>query len=123
MAYSDDYLRQLGRKTAKGEAAKPEMVRKLFFQYLTDIPEELCWDIFNYFIGESEPDKDLAKDEAEHLSVVIDLFEGEYDEKDLKLTDDELRYISEGVNDYALDISDEMLMNVMQAAVSRGLLR
>lgn len=120
MAYSDDYLRQLSRRTAKGEALTSETVRKLFFQYISDLPEDLCWDIFSQFISESE--EDIPMEKAEKLSVVIDLFEGEYEENDLKLTDDELKFISEGVNDFALDLSDDMLMNVMKAAVSRGLM-
>ncbi len=120
MAYSDDYLRQLSRKTAKGEILEVEAVQKLFFRYISDLPQDLCWDIFNYFIVEK--DGELSTDKAERLSIVIDLIEGEYEENDLKLTDEELKFISEGVNDFALDISDDMLMNVMRAAVSRGLL-
>jgi hypothetical protein len=120
MVYSDDYLRQLGRNIHKSGGIEPDMVRTLFFQYVSELPEELRWDIFNLLFGEPETEQSLEK--AEHLSVVIDLFEGEYEEAHLKITDDELKYISEGVNDYALDLSDDILMNVMRAAVSRGLM-
>ena len=120
MAYSDDYLRQLSRRTAKNGGTDVEMVRSLFFQFIADLPEELRWDIFSLIFGEPQPD-DVFK-RAEYLSVVIDLFEGEYEEDNLALSDDELKAISEGVNDFALDLSDEMLMNVMKAAVSRKLL-
>ncbi|MBI9105955.1 MAG: hypothetical protein JEZ04_04370 [Spirochaetales bacterium] len=120
MAYSDDYLRQLSRQKAKGVAVEPEMVRTLFSRYVSDLPTELCWDILNYFLEGSDAGQVLEI--AERLSVVIDLFEGEYDEDDLKLTDEELSFISESVNDFAINLTDDMLMNVMRAAVSRRLM-
>ena len=120
MAYSDDYLRQLDRRVLKNENVEKEPIRKLFFQYLPEVPEDLCWDIFNLFFEDEDAGKIGLQ--AKRLALVIDLVEGEYDEKTLELTDDELRYISEGVNDFALELSDEILMNVMKAAVYRGLL-
>ena len=121
MTYSDDYIRQIGKRSEKGEI-KVKEVRKLLFDFLNAVPEDLQWDIFNLFFPGAEDDELLKKDAAERLSEVIDLFEGEYDEDDLKLSDEELRYISEGVNDFALELTDECLTNVMRAAVSRGLM-
>ena len=121
MAYSDDYLRQLRKRAAGAPAVDTGSALKLFCRYLTEIPEELCSDIFDFFCGHGSDDAVEAA-RAEHLSDVIDLFEGEYDEKNIPLSDEELEYISEGVNDYAVDIDDETLMNVMKAAVARGLM-
>ena len=59
---------------------------------------------------------------AVKLAAVIDLAEDESEEGSPGLTDDELMYISEGVNDYALELSDDLIMNIMKTAVSRGLM-
>ena len=121
MAYSDDFIRQIAKRSDKGKMTTAGL-RKLLFDFLGEIPEDLRWDIFNLFFPDTDDQALIDNKEAERLVEVIDLFEGEYDENELRLTDDELRYISEGVNDFALDLTDEILMNVMKAAVSRGLL-
>ena len=121
MVYSDDFIRQVRKKSASGRIAV-SVARKLFLNFLEAPPEDLRWDIFNLFFPGTEDQVLIQTDSAERLSIVIDLFEGEYDENNLELSDDELKYISEGVNDYALEMTDDVLMNVMKAAVARGLL-
>ncbi|HAK45668.1 MAG TPA: hypothetical protein DCO79_07090 [Spirochaeta sp.] len=121
MAYSDEFIRQIGKRASR-DVLNTLTVRNLFFNFLGDVPEDLRWDIFNLFFPEGADDAELSTSEAERLSSIIDLVEGEYEEDELKLTNDELKYISEGVNDFALDLSDDILMNVMQAAVARGLM-
>ncbi|MDC7124769.1 MAG: hypothetical protein PQJ46_04335 [Spirochaetales bacterium] len=121
MAYSDDFIRVLNKKAKKEEVSLSEL-RFLFFSFLKVLPEDLQWDIFNFYFDNLEDNDSIFMEKAEHLSVLIDLFEGEYDENKIDLTDEELEYISEGVNDYAMQLSDELIMNVMRAAVARGLM-
>ena len=121
MAYSDDYLRLVGKKAAD-EKIGAETVRKILFDFLNYVPEDLRWDIFNLFFPEIEDNAVVTVAEAQRLSLVVDLFEGEYEDDGTGLTDAELRTISEGVNDFALEMSDDVLMNVMKTVVARGLL-
>lgn len=121
MAYSDDYIRQIGKRS-KADKITVMTVRNLFFDFLKEVPADLRWDIFNLFFPELPDDTELSSSDAQRLSVVIDLFEGDYEDDELRLTDEEVKYISEGVNDFALDLSDDILMNVMKAAVARGLM-
>ncbi|MDC7227420.1 MAG: hypothetical protein PQJ61_11715 [Spirochaetales bacterium] len=121
MAYSDDFYRQISKRAEKG-LIELQKVRGFLFDFLQDVPEDLRWDIFSLFFPDAEDNTRVSVEDASGFTAVIDLFEGEYEEDKLALTDEQLKYISEGVNDFALDLSDEVLMNVMQAAVSRGLL-
>ena len=121
MAYSDDYIRQLRKKDSKG-MLKAGTIRNVLFTYLNTVPEDLKWDIYSLFFPDTDDDEDISTEKAEEAAAVIDLLEGEYDDDNIALTDEQLGYISEGINDYAIEISDEVLMNVMKAAVSRGLM-
>ena len=121
MAFSDDYIRQTGRRAKAGKIKATE-VRRLFFSYLENVPGELAWDVFNLFFPDIEDNAEMNEDDAAGLSAVIDLFEGEYEETELPFSDDQLKYISEGVNDFALELTDDVIMNVMKAAVARGLM-
>ena len=121
MAISDDYIRQLRKKENKGRISGAD-VRNILFRYLDFLPEDLSWDIYNLFFPGIE-DADIVETEtAEKAAVVIDLIEGEYEDDIPALTAAQLEYLSEGFNDYALDLSDDVLMNVMKAAVARGLM-
>ncbi len=121
MAYSDDFIRQL-RKRSEKSTIKASTLRSMLFNNLEGVPEDLGWDIFNLFFPDTGDDSMLNSETAERLALVIDLFVGEYDENNIELTDEELEYISDGVNDYALELTDDILMNVMKAAVARGLM-
>jgi hypothetical protein len=122
MAYSDEYLRQLDKKAAGRDAVPVETVKDLFRGFVSELPEVLCRDIFSLFFDGDEPDVKVPAVRAERLSLVIDLLEGDYPEDDPSLTDAELNYISEGINDFALELPDELIMNVMKTAVARGLM-
>jgi hypothetical protein len=122
MAYSDEYLRQLDKKAAGRDAVPVETVKDLFRGFVSELPEVLCRDIFSLFFDGDEPDVKVPAVKAERLSLVIDLLEGDYPEDDPSLTDAELNYISEGINDFALELPDELIMNVMKTAVARGLM-
>ena len=121
MAISDDYIRQLRKKENKGRISGAD-VRNILFRYLDFLPEDLSWDIYNLFFPNIEDDDIIETENAENAAAVIDLIEGEYENDIPALTDKQLEYLSEGFNDYALDLSDEVLMNVMKAAVARGLM-
>ncbi len=120
MAYSDDFIRKI-RKLSEKDGINKSSFRSVFFKFLNDVPEDLCWDIFNLFFPD-DTDETIDLADADKFAVIIDLFDGEYEENNIALSDEELKYITEGVNDYALELSDEVLMNVMKAAVARGLL-
>jgi hypothetical protein len=122
MAYSDEYLRQLDKRAAGREDIPVETIKDLFRGFVSDLPDVLCWDIFNLFFESSEPGVKVPTVRAERLYLVIDLLEGDYPEDDPSLTDAELNYISEGINDFALELPDELIMNVMKTAVARGLM-
>ncbi len=125
MAYSDDFIRQAERGIKKEGRLEPEKLRAILFSFLDNIPADLCWDIYNRFgesVNTASEDRSKADSLLTLLAAVVDLFEGEYDEKSGLIADEDLKYISEGVNDYALDMSDDILMNVMSVAVSRKLL-
>ncbi len=126
MAYSDDFIRKIRKLSDKGSISKSSF-RSVFFKFLNGVPEDLCWDIFNRFFPDVDDGIDpdtavIGLDDSDKFAVIIDLFEGEYEESNIGLSDEELKYITEVVNDYALELSDEVLMNVMKAAVARGLL-
>ena len=121
MAYSDEFIRQIGKRSAENEI-KVDTLSNLFFDFMSEVPGDLRWDIFSMFFPDLEAEAMVQTSQAEKLAIVIDLFEGEYEEDNLALTNEEIQYISEGVNDFALNLSDDILMNVMKAAVARGLL-
>lgn len=121
MAYSDDFMRLI-RKRAVAEKIEAGASRKILFDFLKYTPEDLRWDIFNLFFPDIKDDVMITVKEAERLAIVVDLFEGEYEDDKSGLTDEELKSISEGVNEFALELSDDILMNVMRVVVAKGLL-
>ena len=120
MSYSNNYLGLLNKKTIKGQIQLNEL-RKLFFSFL-DCPNELKWDISNFYFSEIESDSMVNLTQAEKLSELIDLFSGEYEEDRIRISNEELKYISEGVNDFALEMTDDTILNVMKLVVSRGII-
>lgn len=100
-----------------------ERVRDSFFSHLDELPNELRYDMFEYFYDQflNHQNKKLGFDEfSSKLKSIIELFNFEYEAGDDFLTNDDWEYIKETVSDYALEIDDSSLTYIMKFVVERG---
>ncbi len=100
-----------------------EETRKSFFSHLEFLPEEMLYDIFSYFLEHNTFGQDTYSD-FDRLSLKLldasDLFTGSYDASISSITEEDMGYIKDSVNDFAMDLDDEVLFYVMQKAVEKG---
>ncbi|MBN2051625.1 MAG: hypothetical protein JW760_14335 [Spirochaetales bacterium] len=119
MTAGEDFLRRC-EKARKGDpSGYRDGMRKAFFTSLPFCPEELLEDLL-------EELEDLSgsgeKELEEILSAVIDLMTGDKQGKETPLRDRELTAVYQGVNDYAQQLPEDLVFQVMRTAVERGLL-
>ena len=121
MTAGENFLRRCKKANLLYEYEKDDALREAFFSALPACPETLRWDLYEemeilVFGRETE-----ARFE-ETLASVIDMLTGEYDREYSVLDDDEITAVYEAVNEYALELPDDLVFSVMQVAVERGLL-
>jgi len=100
-----------------------EEVRKVFFTHLDYLPEEMLYDIFNYLLDTYADSEDAYADFdrlSEKMLDTADLLGGVYDDETSSLTDEDIDFIKESANDFALDLDDKVLFYIMEKAVERG---
>lgn len=100
-----------------------EEVRKSFFYHLPFMPEEMLYDIFNFYLEHYTDGKDTYADFdilSEKLLDATDLFCGCYADNTGGITNDELDYIKETANDFSTELPEDVLFYVMKKAVERG---
>lgn len=100
-----------------------EEVRKSFFYHLPFMPEDMLYDVFNYFFGKYTDARDVYADFdnlSEKLLDVTDLFCSNYDDRAGSISDEELDYLKETVNDFSTELPEDVLFYVMKKAVERG---
>ena len=98
-------------------------IRNAFFHHLSFLPGEMLFDLFHYFLEAYTEGMDPYEDFdrlSEKLLDVTDLFAGNYNDDAGTITDQEIDYIKEAVNDFALQIDDETVFYIMQKAMERG---
>ena len=121
MTAGEDFLRRCRRDRISYEFENDEKLQKLFFSCLPSCPETLCWDLYEEMeilvFG-----RETKAGFEETLASVIDLVTGEYNSEQSVLDDDEITAVYEAVNDYALDLPEDLVFTVMQVAVERGLM-
>jgi hypothetical protein len=127
MAHSDQFTYQIQKIQNKGgELSREGMledVRRSFFMYLGDLPEELKYDLYEYYLDrfENNPDPSLAFTElATSFRAIIELFNLDYDDVEDALSEEEWEYLRDAISDYALDIDEETLNYVMKLIVAKG---
>ena len=97
-------------------------VQKAFFYHLSILPKEMLFDLFNFFLETYTDGKDTYSDFdrlSEKLLDVTDLFLGNYNDSSGSISDEELDYIKETVNDFALEMDDDTVFYIMQKASLR----
>lgn len=100
-----------------------EEVRKSFFHHLSFLPEDMLYDVFHYYLDNFTDAKNTYADFdrlSGKLLDVTDLFCSNYDDAAGSITDEELDYLKETVNDFSTDLPEDVLFYVMKKAVERG---
>jgi hypothetical protein len=98
-------------------------MRNAFFHHLSFLPQEMLYELFHYFLESYTEGKDPYKDFdrlSEKLLDITDLFNGNYNDSVGSISDREIDYIKEAVNDFALQIDDDTVFYIMQKAMERG---
>ena len=121
MTAGENFLRRCKKGNLVYEFEKDDKLREAFFSSLPSCPEPLRWDLYEEMeilvFG-----REKAGDLVETLASVIDMLTGEYDREYSVLDDDEITAVYEAVNEYALELPEDLVFSVMQVAVERGLL-
>ena len=100
-----------------------EEVRKSFFYHLPFVPEDMLYDVFNYFLEKYTDARDVYADFdklSEKLLDVTDLLCSNYDDQAGSISNEELDYLKETVNDFSIELPEDVLFYVMKKAVERG---
>lgn len=98
-------------------------LRDSFFQQVVHLPEDMRYDLFDYFVETS--DFEIVEYRGfdaltERLRAVIALFLMDFTSTDDIFSADDWTYLKEIVNDYALDMDDAALLYIMQLIVEKG---
>lgn len=121
---SDDFLRVYRKRRKDRDPSEyPELLGEMLKEFLTELPEELSEDLaacVEEHLNAAPGENALTGEDV--YAAVIDVVTGEAEEEEPGIPDELLQDVMQGVNDFAADISDEVLMNVMKIAVARGLL-
>lgn len=121
MTAGEDFLRRCGKARKGDDSQYGEQMIKAFFASLPFCPDNLLEDIREEMEALISGDStDTGPEET--LASVIDLMTGNYDPAVTTLNDEELTAVYEAVNEYAIDLPDDLVFQVMKAAVERGLL-
>jgi len=121
MTAGEDFLRRCKKAHLSYEYEKDDRFRETFFSCLPACPEPLCWDLYEEMEILVFGRKTRASLE-DTLASVIDLMAGGYDPDHSVLDNDEITAVYEAVNEYALELPEDVVFSVMQVAVERGLL-
>ena len=125
MVSSDRFLklvRQLHKEHELALEEREERLRGYFFTSMRDLPENLCYDLFDHWLEEAadDPDRKTFDWLAERLGILIDLFQGDYDDAGDPLDLDEWDFVRDSVSESAGEMDVETLTYVMQHIVERG---
>jgi len=125
MVSSDRFLklvRLLRKEHELASEEREERLRGYFFTSMRDQPENLRYDLFDHWSEEAANDPDRKNFDwlTDRLSILIDLFQGEYDDAGDPLSPDEWDFVREAVSESAEEIEVETLTYVMQHIVERG---
>lgn len=82
-----------------------------------DVSESVCDDIYFRYCSNGEN----LFDSAAHLSDIVDLFNGEYDEINDPLKEEDWIYVRNVVNACADEMNLEIVTYIMRLIVDRGL--
>ena len=140
MFTSDKFIADTKRLYNKADGKEPEAadeskeiaeIRKRFFTTLSDLPEPMLHDIFNYYVEkyfstDTEPQKNSGGPGtgpsspihiAEELVPVIDLLEECYDEKTRPLPPEDWPFIRDIVSDYGEELELSTISFIMTLVV------
>ena len=125
MVSSDRFLklvRQLHKERELAPEEREERLRGYFFTSMRDLPENLCYDLFDHWSAKAadDPDRKTFDWLAERLGILIDLFQGDYDDAGDLLEPDEWDFVRDAVSESAAEMDVETLTYVMQHIVERG---
>ncbi len=121
---SSDRFQKLVRQLRKEHELSPEerneRLRGYFFTSMRELPENLCYDLFDRWSEEAEPEGRGFDWLADRLVILIDLFQGEYDDAGDPLAPGEWDFVRDAVSESASDMDVTTLTYVMQRVVERG---
>jgi len=106
-----------GKEPVEEEKKK---IANLFIQSLVTIPEGMGRDLFSYYLARTGKSEENLRNLAYHLVEVVDLFNGEYDDKNNPLDEGEWLIIRDLMNAYAAEIEEDILTYVMALIVEKG---
>lgn len=103
-----------------------EMIDKISLfldKSLPFLPREMRQDLLDYYVDQYNrlqgPYRNI-KDQILRLTDVVALFTGDYNDQDDSLTKEEWTFIRDLVSDFAVDLDEKFLTEVMSQVVSRG---
>ena len=122
----ESFMRQAWKAHFAGDADTGIMdaARAGFIQSLPVLPESMKHDLFNFMEEANRPvneDREGMAPLTEALGRILQLFDGDLMEDDTQLTDEELGFVKDIVADFALEIDQDLVLDIMKIAVSRGL--
>ncbi len=101
---------------------KRKRIEDLFVRSLITLPKGMGKDLFGYYLTRTGKSVENLRNLAYHLIDVVDLFNGEYDEKNDPVDEGEWIVIRDLTNAYAVDIEEDILTSVMALVVEKGYL-
>jgi hypothetical protein len=127
---SDRYLKKV-RKIRQNSQGKPEErilaeTREAFLVQFGHLPLNMKHDLFNAFVelyvsGES-PYPDVFEF-AQHLSALVDLYNREFDDPNIKMSEKEWIAVKNLTDEFAEELDIETLTYVMNQLLSGGYIR
>ena len=127
MYVSDRYYKHV-RKIRSNSKDKPKEqllaeVREVYLAYLDNLPINMKHDLFNSFVemyyGTENQYQDIFGF-AEHLGGLIDLFNREYDDPNVTMSDREWIAVRDLTDEFAEELDIETLTYVMDQLLSGG---
>jgi len=127
MYVSDRYHKHV-RKIRSNSEDKPEErliaeVREVYLAHLNHLPMNMRHDLFNSFVEMYYVTENQHQDVfefAEHLGGLIDLFNREYDDPNMTMSDREWIVVRDVTDEFAEELDIETLTYVMNQLLSEG---
>ena len=120
MSESDKFfisLKKIG-KSGKDQPVRDrrEEIRKAFFTHTTVLPEEMQYDIFDFYVERHTDFEELIK----ALSVLVDLFTEDYDLDEDNIDSEDWVYIKDVTSDFGYELEESLLTYVMSLVMGHG---
>lgn len=122
---SSQYFYKKAKKLIFAENPDPNVVlilREEFERAINHLPSKMTEDIGDYFFDFVITEYSQLIEEVEKLLPIIDLLNNQWDEDCDDLSDEELIYISELVNEFATVLDMDFVTDIMRIIIKRKLL-